>query len=52
MKKFVLTAILLFTLSIGSFAIRYFTISTPCGYFSGTAEECGEFVTICLESMD
>lgn len=48
MKKLILAAMLL-TLSITSFAKEdVHTISTECGYFTGTAEECKEFLDICF----
>jgi hypothetical protein len=50
MKKIVITGILLLTICLASFA-RIYTISTPCGYFTGTAEECGEYLEICLEEI-
>jgi len=47
MKKLILTGALLLTLGVVSFA-NVHTISTECGYFTGTTQECHEFLDICF----
>ncbi len=53
MKKIILIAVMsLSLLPVGDLMAKeqeekIYTVSGPCGYFSGTADECAEFMGMC-----